>query len=144
MHYYLVVSFTQLFDGHFFLCKNLFAGCKYTHFSTEEYKNCSWSTNFLQNTRCARGHGATSSGDRRYSSEKMAQKKKHCSRVTFRKLTYASVVLVSYVTILAACSEVILLFRYALLFISEVSASSRRTFSTLFLLLCFVSYNHRS
>jgi hypothetical protein len=26
------------------------------------------------------GHGATSSGDGRYSSEKMAQKKKHCSR----------------------------------------------------------------
>jgi hypothetical protein len=27
-----------------------------------------------------RGHGATCSGDGRYSSEKMAQKKKHCSR----------------------------------------------------------------
>jgi hypothetical protein len=37
-----------------FVCKNLFAMCKYTHFSTGQYKNCSWSTNFLQNTRCAR------------------------------------------------------------------------------------------
>jgi hypothetical protein len=39
----------------FFFWKNLFARCKYTHCSTGPYKNCSCSTNFLQNTRCARG-----------------------------------------------------------------------------------------
>jgi hypothetical protein len=43
--------------------------------------------------------------------------------VTFRKLTYASVLLLSDVNILAACLTVILLFRYALFFISEVPAS---------------------
>jgi hypothetical protein len=31
---------------------------------------------YLQNTRCARGHGATTSGDGRYSSEKMGTKEK--------------------------------------------------------------------
>jgi hypothetical protein len=45
----------QWIGTFFFFCKNLFAMCKYTHFSTGQYKNCFWSTNFLQNTRCARG-----------------------------------------------------------------------------------------
>jgi hypothetical protein len=35
---------------------------------------------YMPNTRCARGHVATSSGDSRCSSEKISQKKKHCSR----------------------------------------------------------------
>jgi hypothetical protein len=55
-----------------FCSKNLFARCKYTHFSTGQYKIVPVQPIYLQNTRCARGHGATPSGDGRYSSEKMA------------------------------------------------------------------------
>jgi hypothetical protein len=60
----------------FFFCENLFARCKYTHFSTGHYKIVPGQPIYLQNTHCARGHGATSSGDGKHSSEKMAQKKK--------------------------------------------------------------------
>jgi hypothetical protein len=38
--------------------------------------NCSWSPILLHNTRCARGHGATASGDGRYSSGNMGLKGK--------------------------------------------------------------------
>jgi hypothetical protein len=64
----------QLLFLFFFFCKNLFERCKYTHLSTGQYKIVPGQPIHLQNTRCARGHGATWSGYGRYSSEKMAQK----------------------------------------------------------------------
>jgi hypothetical protein len=60
-----------------FFNKNLFARCKYMHFSTGQYKIVPGQPIYLQNTRCARGHGATTSGDGRYSSEKMGTKEKN-------------------------------------------------------------------
>jgi hypothetical protein len=67
---------------------NLFAICKYTHCGTGQYKNCSWATNFLQNTRC--GHGTTSSGYGRCSSEKRHKRKtlQQKGGVVFEALRY--------------------------------------------------------
>jgi hypothetical protein len=61
---------------HIFFYKNVFARCKYIHFSTGQYKIVPVQPIYLQNTRCARGHGATSLGGGRYSSEKIGTKEK--------------------------------------------------------------------
>jgi hypothetical protein len=61
--------------NYFFFFLNLFSRCKYTHTSVpENTKIVPGQPIYLQNTRCARGHGATWSGDGRYSSEKNGTK----------------------------------------------------------------------
>jgi hypothetical protein len=68
--------YIAIFREYLFFYKILFARCKYTHFRTGQYEIVPGQPIYLQNTRYARGHGTTSSGDGRYSSEKWAQKKK--------------------------------------------------------------------
>jgi hypothetical protein len=62
-----------------FFCKNLFARCKYTSVP-DNTKIVPGQPISCRTLAVREGHGATSSCDGRYSSEKMAQKKKHCIR----------------------------------------------------------------
>jgi hypothetical protein len=60
-----------------FIYKNLFARYLNTYPSVPESTNIvPVQPIYLQNTRCARGHAATSSGDSRYSSEKIVTREK--------------------------------------------------------------------
>jgi hypothetical protein len=64
----------------FFNNKNVFARDLNTYTSVpESTKIVPVQPIHMQNTSCARGHVATSSGDCRWCSEKLSQKKKHCS-----------------------------------------------------------------
>jgi hypothetical protein len=72
-------------EEHFLYCiVKIYLQDVNTHTSVPDSTKLFLVNQFTCRTLAVRGgHGATSLGDGRYSSEKMAQKKKHCSRGTF-------------------------------------------------------------